>query len=766
VPQSPDHESPEPEDWDDESIPPGREPAAHELDLASLVGRTIGDGNQYEIIERIGTGGFGGVFRARQWSTGQAVAVKLPRSDGEASRRIRRGGKLLGKLEHPCIATLIDAGRTSLDGVTIDFVVMHIVDGARWISDYCRDERLDVARRLELFAKVCEAVAHAHAKKVVHRDLKPPNILVNSSGEPKVIDFDIASVLDQSLVETMTQSAALTAACAGTLEYMSPEQLGRKKLDVRSDVFTLGVILWELAAGRRSGTLPGYAIREGKQPEEWLAEIGRDVAHPVPEGIAGIVLHCVQKDPDARYGNAGEIATALRHCLTTRGWVDPWWRTVIWCVTRAARQTPARFEALRSRLDRRAVFGAAVAVAAAALAWLPISAALDSRAKSHAYAMAVTTAAAGLSTSAGASLVDAVATRWMDWRGAQSPPLEVACLRGLLRGANPPRLGDGVAELAPAGPWLATGAKSGRITVAEAAMPNAPRYRPPGLTGDVATLVFDHSGTLLAAADTDGRWVVWNLNDIEQDSTPMLRAKAAEGGRKALAFSGDGTRLAVAAASGDVEVWDVSTAARLCGVSTGEAPDDTAPPSVCFNRDSTELFVAARDGAIHVFDPRTGKSRAPIAAFASGRVRLCRSSFGTRLASIDSVGRLRLHDAASGRASATPSTPAGVIAAGFSPAGDRLLAARRAGDGPAATHVLDVFDTTSTAQRLVASMPASGPIDEMSVGNAARLAVHADDGWRLWSTNPPPRAAASSLAAGGSAAEPKSLTPAIDRSQP
>jgi serine/threonine-protein kinase len=212
----------------------------------ALLGRRIGP---YLIQQRVGSGGMGSVYRAlREDDYRQQVAVKLIRLglDGEEIvRRFRTERQVLADLQHPHIARLLDGGATE-DGRP--YFVMEYIDGEP-LDRYCDRRRLDTAGRLRLLLAVCAAVQHAHERQVLHRDLKPGNVLVTADGTPKVTDFGLAKRLeDVPGVSDQTPSGAIL----GTPGYMAPEQAGgrRQEVGAAADVYALGAILYELLTGR------------------------------------------------------------------------------------------------------------------------------------------------------------------------------------------------------------------------------------------------------------------------------------------------------------------------------------------------------------------------------------------------------------------------------------------------------------------------------------------------------------------------------------
>ncbi|HXT22773.1 MAG TPA: serine/threonine-protein kinase, partial [Thermoanaerobaculia bacterium] len=202
----------------------------------------------YRLLRELGSGGMGTVYLAARDDAEyeRQVAVKILRSgigDAAAVQRFLAERQILARLEHPSIARLYDGGTTA-DGRP--FLVMELVDGIP-IDEYCDAHVLPLAARLQLFRRVCAAVEHAHRSLLVHRDLKPANILVTAAGEPKLLDFGIAKALDPSAGEASGRTAF--APCL-TPRYASPEQVRGEPITTASDVYSLGVILYELLTGR------------------------------------------------------------------------------------------------------------------------------------------------------------------------------------------------------------------------------------------------------------------------------------------------------------------------------------------------------------------------------------------------------------------------------------------------------------------------------------------------------------------------------------
>ncbi|MBL8761459.1 MAG: serine/threonine protein kinase, partial [Phycisphaerae bacterium] len=277
-------------------------------------GTTIG---RYTIIRPIGVGGMGVVYAARQDAPDRVVALKLVRPGFVSSsmlRRLSREASTLGMLQHPGIAQVYDAGTDQRSGAAIPFVAMELVEG-RPLDKFARERGLSTREKLELFARVCDGVAHAHQRGVIHRDLKPANIHVTGDSQPKILDFGIARLADRAGQATLQSEVGQVL---GTLAYMSPEQVSGDptRLDIRTDVYALGVILHELLVGRPpldvANSSVHAAIRVISEEEP------RSIAFhdPTLKGdIETIVAKALEKDPARRYGTAAGLAEDIRRFL-------------------------------------------------------------------------------------------------------------------------------------------------------------------------------------------------------------------------------------------------------------------------------------------------------------------------------------------------------------------------------------------------------------------------------------------------------------------
>ncbi len=274
-------------------------------------GVTIGS---YTIIRALGAGGMGAVYLAQQERPQRTVALKVIRPGIVSPAMLRRmelEAELLGRLHHPGIAHIYEAGHTDDPLGASPFFAMEYIDGPS-LTEYAFSRRLDTNARLTLMLKVCEAVQHAHQKGIIHRDLKPSNILVDSTGQPKVLDFGVARAQGANTHHTGTGQLI------GTLPYMSPEQVSGdpNETDTRSDVYALGVTLYQLLSGRLphqidSTSIPEAAriIREDDPPS--LGTLDRAFRGD----IETIAARAMDKDRTRRYQSAQALALEIRRYL-------------------------------------------------------------------------------------------------------------------------------------------------------------------------------------------------------------------------------------------------------------------------------------------------------------------------------------------------------------------------------------------------------------------------------------------------------------------
>ena len=272
----------------------------------------------YRVLREIGRGGMGVVYLAeRETHFAQRVALKLVRSglpsDDHLLRRFVEERRILASLDHANIARLLDGGVTA-DGA--HWFAMEYVEGEP-IDQWCNARRLPVDARLELFSALCEAVEYAHERQVIHRDIKPSNILVRADGTLKLLDFGVAKLIADDT--TATDGLTRTGTRLLTPEYASPEQIRGDPVAPASDVYSLGVVLYELLTGRRPYRVPGRsrvdierAVLE-QMPTRPSAAVARELGARLRGALDDIVLHALAKSPEQRYPSAKALADDIRH---------------------------------------------------------------------------------------------------------------------------------------------------------------------------------------------------------------------------------------------------------------------------------------------------------------------------------------------------------------------------------------------------------------------------------------------------------------------
>ncbi len=252
----------------------------------------------YQLIRLLGTGGMAEVWLARRADGvfDREVALKIPRLDqvrGEMAERFAHECRILATLEYPGIARLYDAG---VDAGGVPYFAMEHVDGET-LAAWCDAHDLDIAGRLSIFQRVLDAVGFAHARQVIHRDLKPSNILVTKQGEVRLLDFGVARLLQEEVADRRSLTRAFGRAL--TPEYASPELLRGQAVDLRSDIYSLGIVLYELLTGVRPGQ----------------ARVGTDAAQAMamPEALRKVLDTAMAQSPANRFPDVASFAAQLRH---------------------------------------------------------------------------------------------------------------------------------------------------------------------------------------------------------------------------------------------------------------------------------------------------------------------------------------------------------------------------------------------------------------------------------------------------------------------
>jgi serine/threonine protein kinase len=270
-----------------------------------VVGETIA--GRYKVEELVGHGGMSSVYKARDALLERHVALKILHeqysTDEDFVERFKREARSVAQLQHPNIVTVIDRGEEN----GRQFIVFEYIEGENLKEHVVRQGRLDVREALEIADEVARGLAFAHGQGLIHRDVKPQNVLLNGDGRAKVTDFGIARTLD---VDGMTQ----TGTVLGTSNYIAPEQASGQPVDAHSDVYALGAVLYELLAGEvpfPGESFVAVAMKHMHEPAPNLLDVRRDV----PLRVAAAVDRALEKDPEQRFPTMDAFAAELEACL-------------------------------------------------------------------------------------------------------------------------------------------------------------------------------------------------------------------------------------------------------------------------------------------------------------------------------------------------------------------------------------------------------------------------------------------------------------------
>ncbi|MHC5111460.1 MAG: protein kinase domain-containing protein [Planctomycetota bacterium] len=581
--------------------------AASSLPYSSQVPSGFPEGHAigaFRIVRAIGSGGMGAVYEAVQENPVRKVAVKVLRwvvASREMEYRFQRESQVLARLRHPGIAQIYTAGIHKEGALDVPYFALEYIENARTLTDFAVDSKSDVNDRLKLVAATCDAVHHGHQRGVVHRDLKPANILVDPSDlgidgrlpRPRIIDFGIARTMDSDLAATTMRTDA--GELLGTLRYMSPEQFDADphEIDVRSDIYTLGVVLYELLCGH-----PPYDVKTTS-----IIHMARVVRNEAPRRLSAIdrrlkgdleaiTLKALEKDRRLRYQSAAEFGEDIRRFLRREPIV--------------ARPTTMAYHLRMFALRHRLLCGAAVALMIMMGAATSISMHFAATAERERQASATNAYIANVVAAEAAISVNDVSEarirleaapvepRSWEWRHlAARLDQSIATFEGHSDSVWSVAFSADGAFVASASGTSAGSDHSIRIWDAATGILHS-RLEGNGLpfTG----VVFVGESRQLAATSLDGNLRMWNL---DTESNPqILLAHSREMAR--LAASPDGRWLAAGSGDGKIHLQNL-----VDGSNVAWEGHDASIAALAFSPDSRWLASGAQDNTARIWEVAT-----------------------------------------------------------------------------------------------------------------------------------------------------------------
>jgi eukaryotic-like serine/threonine-protein kinase len=684
------------------------------------VGQTLG---RYKLLERVGEGGCGVVYVAEQTEpVRRRVAlkvIKLGMDTKQVVARFEAERQALAMMDHPNIAKVLDAGTTD---VGRPYFVMELVRGIR-ITDYCDQANLSTKERLDLFIKVCQAIQHAHQKGIIHRDIKPSNILVtlhDGVPVPKVIDFGIAKATEGRLTDNTVYTQLHQF--IGTPAYMSPEQAEMSGLDIdtRSDIYSLGVLLYELLAGSTpfdAKELMALGIdamrktireKEPPRPSTRLATLGAGqltttakrrsadtskLLHQLKGDLDWIVMKCLEKDRTRRYETANGLAADLKRHLDNEPVL--------------ARPPSTAYKFQKAFRRNKATFTAGALVAVALVAGIAVSswqaiAAHRARTAEHQQRLAVQSER---NKAQAAEQAEKRARLQADAQKAEATHLlyvanmnlaqqawdqnNIGRLRQLLDETqdSPYRgfewdywqlqthlavmtlhghLGDVYsAAYSPDGQRIVTGGKDGTAKVWDAVTGHElTTFK--SLHDEVRSVAFSPDGRQIVAGSKNGTVKLWEAVSGRE----LITFKGHGGQVESVAFSPDGQQILSFSDDGTIKLWEAANSEERLALKVQRV----WIASAAFSPDGQRIVAGSGDGTAHVWDAANGRELLVLSRHNNGVSSVAYSPDGRRIVTGSQDQTAKIWDATTGEELLTfKGHSLAINSAAFSPNGQRIV---------------------------------------------------------------------------------------------
>ncbi len=630
-----------------DEVPQGQTPA---LPTSSVPG--------FELLSVLGHGGMGVVYKARQLSLGRIVALKMVLHAEYASshqrRQLQAEAEAVARLQHPNIVQIYEVGEhKGLPYLALEYC------GGGCLGDQLDGTPWQPQRAAKLVQTLARAVQAAHEAGVVHRDLKPGNVLLTANGEPKITDFGLAKRLD-------TPGQTRTGALMGTPSYMSPEQgQGRKDVGPPTDIYALGAVLYELLTGRPP-FLGATVMETVRQVIDQEPVSVRRLQPRMPRDLETICMQCLHKEPHKRYATAAALAEDLhrfgaREPVAARP-VGPVGKLAKW-----ARRRPAVATLL-------VLLVTAVATGAVGM-FVTYSEALRQRDRAEAEATRANEKADEAETQSHRARAEAIRADEKAREAESQKHRADQKAYEAERQAYFAQIGRAVAQL-QAGDYPAAAAVLDDTRAAQRGWEYGYLRRRAagsvlsllGHTAEVLAVCYSPDGASLASASRDGSVRIWDVRSGVQ----TLQLEGHTGSVFGVCYSPDGQRIATASADQTARLWDARTGRQLA-VLSGHTKWVTA---LCFSPDGAFIATASRDGSARLWDAHAGKMLQVLGGHQGPLNSIAYSPDGTRLVTASDDKTARVWDASSGEAIfVLPDHGAAVRAVCYSPDGQRIATA-------------------------------------------------------------------------------------------